>query len=92
MVGWTTLKGSNGEAVDQDMELRPSIPWDSDLSPVMRHEGNRGRALQAIRDERGGASRRAGAWRGREARFINRQWVWDLPEVTRKGNPASRLF
>ena len=60
MGGWTTLKGSNGEGVDQDLELRPSISWDRDLSP-MRHEVNRGRALQAIRNGRGGVSQRVGA-------------------------------
>ena len=61
MVGWVTLERSNGKGVDLDLELRPPISGDSDLSPIIRHEGNRRGAPQVIRNERGGASQRVGA-------------------------------
>ena len=62
MVGWATLKRGNCKGVDQDLEWRLSISGDNDLRPMMRHEGNRSRALQAIRNERvGGASERVRA-------------------------------
>ena len=66
MVGWVTLERSNGKGVDQDLELRLSISGDIDLSPITRHEGNRRRGPQVIRNERGGASQRVRARRGRE--------------------------